>query len=266
MKKRISIFFTALLLCLVCAFPAWAGTESRLKDQAGLLRADEKDTLIDTLDAVSQQGEMDVVIVTTDSLLGKTAQEYADDYFVDHGYGQGQKRDGILFLIDMGDQNWAIATHGSAIEVFTDAGQSYIMDQVTPYLSDGDYSEAFQTFARQCNAFITQAESGEAYDADNLPKEPFDVGVNLLIALGAGIVAALLVTGNMRRKLKTVRRQDRAASYVRKGSMHITKSNDFYLYRTVTRSARPKEQEHSGGSSTHRSSSGDKFGGSSGKF
>ena len=81
-----------------------------------------------------------------------------------------------------------------------------------------------------------------------------------------GLVAGLLVTGNMRRKLKTVRKQDRAASYVRQGSMNVTRSNDFYLYSTVSKSAKPKNEDSNGGSSTHTSSSGDTFGGSSGKF
>lgn len=166
----------------------------------------------------------------------------------------------------MGDRNWAIATHGYAIEVFTDAGQSYIMDQMKSYLSDGDYNEAFHKFAMECDDFITQADEAEPYDVENLPDEPFAVGINLLIALAVGLVAGLLVTGNMRRKLKTVRKQDRAASYVRQGSMNVTRSNDFYLYSTVSKSAKPKNEDNNGGSSTHTSSSGDTFGGSSGKF
>ena len=85
MKKRISLFLTAILLCLACAFPVCAGTEDRLADQAGLLSADEQDTLSASLDDISERGEVDVVIVTTDNLGGKTAQEYADDYFTDHG-------------------------------------------------------------------------------------------------------------------------------------------------------------------------------------
>ena len=101
---------------------------------------------------------------------------------------------------------------------------------------------------------------------ENLPDEPFAVGINLLIALAVGLVAGLLVTGNMRRKLKTVRKQDWAASYVRQGSMNVTRSNDFYLYSTVSKSAKPKNEDNNGGSSTHTSSSGDTFGGSSGKF
>lgn len=68
MKKRISLFLTAILLCLACAFPVCAGTEDRLADQAGLLSADEQDTLSASLDDISERGEVDVVIVTTDSL------------------------------------------------------------------------------------------------------------------------------------------------------------------------------------------------------
>lgn len=266
MKKRISVFLISILLCLACAFPVWAGIVSRLDDQAGLLDAEQQESLSSTLDEISERDQVDVVVVTVNSLEGKTAQAYAEDYFIDHGYGQGENGDGILFLLDMGDRNWAIATHGYAIEVFTDAGQSYIMDQVKPYLSDGDYNEAFHKFATECDDFITQANEAEPYDVENLPDEPFAVGINLLIALAVGLVAGLLVTGNMRRKLKTVRKQDRAASYVRQGSMNVTRSNDFYLYSTVSKSAKPKNEDNNGGSSTHTSSSGDTFGGSSGKF
>ena len=176
MKKRISVFLISILLCLACAFPVWAGTVSRLDDQAGLLDAEQQESLSSTLDEISERDQVDVVVVTVNSLEGKTAQAYAEDYFIDHGYGQGENGDGILFLLDMGDRNWAIATHGYAIEVFTDAGQSYIMDQVKPYLSDGDYNEAFQKFATECDDFITQADEAEPYDVENLPDEPFAVG------------------------------------------------------------------------------------------
>ena len=50
MKKRISVFLTVILLCLACAFPVWAETESRLADQAGLLDTDQKESLCNTLD------------------------------------------------------------------------------------------------------------------------------------------------------------------------------------------------------------------------
>lgn len=265
MKKRITAILTAILLCLACAVPVLAETSPRLMDEAGLLDSQQQEELLTTLDEISERELVDVIIVTTNSLGEKTAQEYADDYFIDHGYGQGEDGDGILFLIDMGDRNWAIATHGYAIQAFTDAGQAYIMDIVKPYLSDGDYNEAFQMFAAECDDFIMQSDEAEPYDTGNLPKEPFDVGGHLLGALVIGLAGGFVVTGSMRRKLKTVRKQEQAASYVRKGSLNVTRREEYFLYSTVSKSAKPKDED-SGGSSTHTSSSGDTFGGSSGKF
>lgn len=64
MKKRISVFLTVILLCLACAFPVWAETESRLADQAGLLDTDQKESLCNTLDEISEREQVDVIIVT----------------------------------------------------------------------------------------------------------------------------------------------------------------------------------------------------------
>ena len=74
---------------------------------------------------------VDVVIVTVASIEGKTATEYADDYFDYQGYGYGEKSDGILLLVGMKERVWAISTHGSlGISAFTDAGLDYIKEDV----------------------------------------------------------------------------------------------------------------------------------------
>ena len=41
-----------------------------------------------------------------------------------------------------------------------------------PDLADGNYLDAFETYADQCDNFINQANSGEPYDVDHMPKEP----------------------------------------------------------------------------------------------
>lgn len=52
---------------------------------------------------------------------------------------------------------------------------------------------------------------------------------------------------------------------MKKESLNITEKRDLFLYRTVSRTAKPKN-ESSGGSSTHTSSSGSTHGGGGGKF
>ena len=117
------------------------------------------------------------------------------------------------------------------------------------------------------NAMTTDAREGHPYDVDNMPKEPFSI-VYLGVALVIGLITALIVTGVMKSRLKSVAPQRDATSYVRQGSMKLTNQRDLYLYREVHRTERPKESSSSdsGGSSTHTSSSGSTHGGGGGSF
>ena len=63
---------------------------------------------------------MNVVVVTENSLDGKSAQDYADDFFDYNGHGYGDDDSGVLFLIGMDERKWAITTYGYGITAFTD--------------------------------------------------------------------------------------------------------------------------------------------------
>lgn len=266
MKKRLFPIFFALLLSLISVFPALAADEMpRLVDGADLLSESEEADLRDQLDEISERQEVDLVVVTVDSLEGASSTEYADDFYDNNGYGFGEERDGILFLISMEERDWAVSTTGYGITAVTDAGLEYIAEKFTEYLSDGSYGEAFTIFAQQCDDFITQAKTGEPYDTGNLPKEPFGFIWNLLVSLAAAFVIALIVTGIMRSSLKTVDSKSEADDYIKKGSMKLTSEKDLFLYSHVDRREKPKDED-SGGSSTHTSSSGETHGGGSGKF
>ena len=139
-------------------------------------------------------------------------------------------------------------------------------DQFLPYLSDGEYLDAFETYANLCDEFLTQAKTGNAYDGDHMPKGAYPWLKNLLIALGSGVVIALLIVEGMRRSLKSVKMQRSAENYVRAGSIQVTRRQDHFLYTRTSKSARPKNNSGSSGSSTHTSSSGTSHGGGGGKF
>ena len=284
MKKRIIALFMAVMMICISAAPAFASGEEaneitceipdvrqlpRLVDNAGLL-TDFEDALYlrAKLDEISERQQMDVVVVTINSLEGKTATEYADDFYDYNGYGFGDDRDGVLLLVAMDDREWAISTCGSGIDIFTDAGQEYIVEQFKPDLSDGNYADAFETFADLCDDYITQAKTDKPYDSGNLPKGDFPFLMFLAIALTAGAIISFIVVSSMKNQLKSVRAQNNAASYSVPSSMRLTQNSDLFLYHVVTRTERPKSDDNDsgGGSSTHVSSSGTTHGGSSGSF
>lgn len=262
MKKRLFTAIFALLLCLTLSVTALAADKAPLLvDEADLLTSTEESSLLSTLEAISQKQKMDVVVVTVDDLNGESAMDYADDFYDYNGYAE----DGILLLVSIGDSRWHITTTGYGITAVTDAGLSYLSDQFVGDLSSGDYYDAFKIYAEECDSLIDMARDGDPFDVEDLPKAPFKFLKNLLIALGIGLVAALITTGSMRSKLKTVRRQAAASDYVKAGSMKVTQSRDFFLYRQVNR--REKAQSSgSGGSRTHTSSSGRTHGGGGGRF
>lgn len=269
MNRKLRAVFLALLLSIASACLSWAADGlTRLEDMADLLSDDEEEELLAKLDEISGRQQVDVVVVTVNSLEGKSAMAYADDFYDYNGYGFGEDRDGILLLVSMEERDWHISTAGWAITAFTDAGQEYMSEQFLGYLGDGDYAEAFHTFADLCDDYITQAASGEPYDVDHLPEAPFSAGGCLIMAFGAAFLVSLIATGIMKGQLKTVRSQREADNYIRQGSMQLTKRSDRFLYRHVDRrrKAEKKETDKEGGSTTHTSSSGTTHGGSGGKF
>lgn len=267
MKKKIITALFALIFCVTIAIPAFAaGDLPRLVDNADLLSAGEESALLERLNEISERQQADIVVVTVDTLDGKTPMDYADDFYDDNGYGYGADKDGVLLLVSMEDRDWWMTTTGYGITAITDAGIEYISDAFLSDLSDGEYAEAFTTYAGLCDDFFTQAKTGQPYDTGHMPKQPFNMARNLLIALIVGFVIALIATGVMKGKLKTVRFQSAANNYVKANSMNVTESRDLFLYTHIDRRVRPKETSSSGGSGTHTSSSGSTHGGGGGKF
>ena len=261
MKKKGFILFCVLIFVLAFAQPALAvGTPARLDDAADLLTDAEAQELTLKLDGISEKYGMDVVIVTVEDLYGEDVTAMADDYYDENGYAA----DGVLLLISAYDREWAVSTTGFGITAFTDAGLDYMAGRFVNDLSDGDYNAAFHTFADLSDDFILQAREGRPYDVHSLPKKPFRFVRMLLISLGVGLFVALLATGTMKSKLKTVYSQPGANQCVKPGSLSVTESREIFLYRQVLRNKR--SQSSSGGSSTHTSSSGRTHGGASGKF
>lgn len=269
-QKKAMKILAAFLLCLcmgITALPVFAsGSLPNLVDDAGLLDSSQREELEETLSEISQTYQCDVVVVTKNSLGGKAATPYADDYYDEKGYGYGEAGDGILLLVAMQERQWAISTKGDGIRIFTDAGQEYMVEKFRPYLSDGDYEKAFLCFADICEDFLAQADLGTPYDVGNMPKEKLSPWW-ILAAAVIGFVISLLVTGVMKGQLKTVKRKPTADNYIKDGSFVLRRERDVFLYRNVSRVKKPEPQSGGGGgSSTHTSSSGSTHGGSSGGF
>ena len=206
-----------------------------------------------------------MVVVTVNSLDGKSAQDYADDFYDYNGYGIGTDKSGILLLVSMEARDWHITTTGFGIRAITDAGLDYISDQFLPYLSDGEYLDAFETYAICAMNFLRRRKPG--------------MHMTEIICLRC--VSLVEKSADRTWKWRCDRTADRGryekksekcknAAFGRKlcqsGKYSGDKTAGSFLYTRTSKSARPKNNSGSSGSSTHTSSSGTSHGGGGGKF
>ena len=291
MKKKLLSLLLILALCLALVPAVMAdGSKSIVYDQEGLFDESEISTLNARLAELYNTYQVDVAIVTTASLDGKTAQEYADDFYDENGIGQGESMDGILFMLSASERKYAITTTGSCIYAFTDYDLEYMSENFLPSLSDGSWFSACTSFISDCGPCLVALEDDDySYDPgdfDNDYDSDYEPIISsgyfsipwLLMALFIGLVAALIGMKVMKSGMKSVSMQSSAADYLRPGSFRPGRQQDLFLYHTLTVTARPKSNDNDGGghhggfgsgggfSSTHTSSGGATHGGRSGSF
>ncbi len=270
MKKKISVMITALLLTFsLSAAAVFADEEDYIRsvyfeDGAGIVSSEELENLNVRMGEISMAQECDVYAYTTSDFDGKTAQTFADDFYDENDLGYGADRSGIFLVLNFDSGDWAISTSGFGITAFTDAGQEYLMEQVTSDLRD-DPAKALMRYADMCEDFLIQAHAGTPYDTGTIPgtEKGFFLPLDILAGIIFGVIIAFIIVSVQKSGLKTVRREAAAKNYMRPGSLNLTARNEQFLYNTVDRI---EKESSGGGSSTHKSSSGMTHGGSSGKF
>ena len=290
------LVFALLTLCCGSAFaltasPAAEERESFLSgnplvaDNAGLLSASELQALEQKAKNISSAHSCEVIILTVNDAGGKSPQDYAEDFYVDHDYGFGASRSGIMLYLDMGERDWYIATCGSAIDAFHDDPTDFLVSRFKPDLSNGNYYRAFDTYLSYAEKFlgtfdhtISQEELDEINEEysnfmdGTEPSEPNYVKKGIMsVVLGA--LAGFVPVSAQKSSLKTVRKRRDAAGYAKAGSLRLNVNRDIYLFSNVTshviqqpRAGSSGHSISSGSSSTHTHSSGTTFGGHGGKF
>lgn len=257
MKRK--LFAIVFVFCLMLSLPLAAAALdplARVVDYADLLTDAQSGALEKRATDILYTYDMDVVILTVDSLGGKSPTAYADDFYDDSGYGIDGQHSGVLLLIAMDEREWAVSTCGNAIDAVTDWEIDEFFYDISGKLSDGEYYEAF-------DEFLTQIEWEYRAYIDESTLDSGDILFNFVIALAIGAVIAGIALLVMRSKMNTAKSQHGAESYIRNESYDLFRCQDIFLY---SRTTRTQKSESSSGGSTHRSSSGRSHGGRSGRF
>lgn len=265
-------------------------TESKVYDAADLFTEQEEQELQQFLVSTAKQIKLDLVIATIDYNRGKDSLSYASDFYDDNGFGYDYDcGSGVIMLIDMDNREVAIYTAG-VCRVYLDSRTDDIIDDITPYLTNGEYMIAADCFIDEVRKLALEAMSDDDYEeafeawyssdyssisAQNefydkyVPQENFfTMFKNPLIDIAIAFVVAGVAVLIMRSSSKT-KTTVNEKTYMQGGHINLRIRNDQFTHTTTSR---VKIQTDNGGSGSgghgggHVSSSGHSHGGSSGKF
>ena len=279
MKRKVLCFILSALMMLSLALTVSAAENQwRIVDNAELLDPAEESALEVKAQLLRETYDMDVIILTVNTLNGKTPQAYADDYYDEQGYGCGEEKSGVLLLLSMEERDWYISTSGEAIYALTDYGIQCIGEEMVTFLGMS-YEAGFSSFLNSLPEYFDAYKSGvpidgyadysgDYYHGDREEiiyyEEEFTPSIMLSAILGAIIAGISLVI--MRYSMNSKRPQHSAAGYMKENSFHMHQRQDLFLYSNVTKVRRQEDTPSGGGSSVHRSSGGKRHGGGGGKF
>lgn len=274
MKKILTVII-AVLMILSAATATFASSLPRVTDHAGLMTVEERQSLSELLDEISEKYSMDIVVLTENGIDKDTAA-FADDFYDETGYDE----DGVLFFLCMGTREWYISTSGEAMTRITNYDVDYIADSTLDLLGNGEYYEAFRAFALTCDEVLSEMHTAETYYEDyysGYSDEPYvKPGFNwkstLVISIIIGFIVGWIIAASQKAKLKSVYSKAQASDYVREGSFNLVSQKNLYLFANVSKIPIARNDDfrgsgHSGGgSSIHFSSSGASHGGHGGHF
>lgn len=259
--KRIAgkklVFF--LLFSLLAAFPqivfAFPDEGRFVFDEAGLLTEAEKEQLEYMAQELGAERETEFLILTANDTEELDLSEYIGKFY-DAQYGTVATNpagtNAAILALDMENREVEVAVFYKAEEYLNAERRGYIIEQITPYLSEGDFYGAFSIYLQSVYEFMG-TEPGESPETDPLLPDPVMIGqeepsesiffqwwfhviVSLIVA---GVAVALMAHHSGGRV--TVH----SATYLNQSTSRILNRSDNFIRKTVTK--RKKPQNNSGG-------------------
>ena len=274
MKKTFGQF---LLCCLLFVFAGacgvYAAQQGNVYDDADLLTADEVTSVDSAIAALKEETGWNIYAVSTMDAQGKTAMQYADDFFDEQSK---DLQDGVVLLIDMDNREIYLSTCGEAVRYLTDDRNESILDDAYTDVSNGDYSSCYMSMLYGVQSYYEKGIPRDQYNYDTETGKVSrhhsltvtEILIAVLAAIAAGAITFFVIVGKYRLKFGNYK-----YAFRKFGAVQLSNSNDILVNTTVTHRRIPQDSGGSGGgghssgrSSVHTSSSGRSHGGSGRKF
>lgn len=260
-------------LLLICLLPVCALASSMVVDDANLFTSSEISEMERLITDIRDTYQVDVAVVTSSSVLYGDTTDFADTYYENHGYGLGDDRSGLLYLIDMRNRQRWISTAGSMIDYINDRREEGLLDAGETEMQNGEYGASTIALLRQLQSYMKAGREEGSFRYDETTGKRLSGIYNVLtsgealvaVLSGLGVALALWLTVTARYNLKgSTYRYQLDEHCTRK----LTRDDEAFLNQTIVRTPRVQSSGGGGsgfggggGSGVHTSSGGMSHGG-----
>ena len=233
-------------------------------DAAELLTEEEENKLYQRIEKIHNELNFDVTFITMNNLPDGI---YDLREFFDWYEGLDPTRDGLMYGVNMSlddpeYREFSTSARKGGELAFNDDAINEMNENVPPYLTSGDYYNAFNLYLDYVEEVVTITQSGESY------KAPASALMFLIIIPGvlAVIIGLIVLHVGFVSKMKTAVIQTEAKDFTDADSLNLTTCTDIFTHDTVTTRVIPKSSSSGGGGRSSSSGFGGSRSGSSGRF
>ncbi len=279
-KRGMTRALLILTLLLTLLTPALARAGEMVVDECGLFSVTEIAQIEELIQDIRDTYQMDAVVMTSrkvpdnkSSTTEEQTQDFADEYFDQNGYGLGEDRAGVLYLIDVNNRVLYLGTSGVMIDCINDSRLEKLLDTAYQWAASGNYGQSAIQILKQLKGYLNEGIEEGSFRYDAVTGQRLTGLYNKLtrgetIFAGAVGIAACVIMylsvaakyGLKRRTYKFNKDTQSLASY--------RKDEKTFLRQTVTRTRVPRGGSGGGGgggggrgSGVHFSSGGGMHGG-----
>lgn len=230
MKK---IFISLALICM--SFTSTFAT-SLVNDFADIISSDTEQKLLQSVNDFSIENNFDIVILTTPSINGSSAKNYANTFYDQNNFGKNSSKDGCLLLISTDDREWYFLTNG--YNAINSSALNNFEKNILPYFSSENYDKGFSEYINFVQTYVINAQ--------NTPTSTINSTHFLIIALISAFIGITYIL-SLRKEMKTVDFVKHAKHYEVENSFDLSQKSDVFLFSTVSKVV--KSSNSSGGRS-----------------
>lgn len=236
----------------------------KIYDFAELLTEEEEKQLYDKVKEFLANTNLDLAIVTINTNVKDSTQEYADDFYDYNDFSI----DGLAFVIDMQNRIFYISTAGKAMLYYDDYRIEYILSALDQEMYNHEYFNACNTLISQLTEYYDSGFSDNADKYVIVGTQIYRKTPYLLLSIIA-VVSATIGTLILALRNKKVKLASNSNDYFDNKAFEITKDAKELISSNTSRVYIPPTDSGGGGSSGggfHSGSSGASHGGGGHRF